>query len=348
MNKLLLILLLLAFNSSYAVADIDLYSGEVVVAGQGVAERNEAIPGALIRVLQKLSGEREMPVSPVLDDALLNAERIMLSFRYKNVVRLGPDGEQMPELWLVARFLQAEVDKLVQALGLPRWPAVRPAVQIWVLLDDGRSRELKPLEYAYAWGAMEDVASARGLPIEWPALDEEELLLIDTGLVWGGFTDYLIEKGAPGDGVAIVTARRDGPQWTLGWSLTVGDQHWRWRNDDRELMFALVNGIHRMADEVSAASAIPASAQGQWSIDITIADLRTANDYIRCLEYLQGISLVTVIEVLGAEPGRVLLRVQLNALPEFLVEVFERDSVLLSSGLLSSGAENEFEYELLH
>lgn len=343
MKKLLLILLLLMSYTVHAVAAIDLYSGEVVVASQGEVERKDAIPEALIRVLQMLSGKRELPPSPVLDEALMNAERLMISFRYRNVDRVGPDGALSGELRLVVRFLQPEVDNLVQEIGLPRWPQQRPAVQVWVVVDDGRIRELKPLEYDYAWGAMEDVAMLRGLPISWPELDEEEVQLVDTGLVWGGFTDYLIEKGAPGDGVVIVSARRDGPQWTLGWSLTAGDQNWRWRNDDQELMFALANGIHQMADQISEASAIPASQQDQWSTDITIAGLRAANDYIRCLEYLQTINLVTAVEVLAAEPGQVHFRVQLNASPEFLAEVFNRDSVFLSTGSV-----DEFEYEFLH
>lgn len=342
-KNLLLILLTLNLINVHAVADIDLYTGEVLVASQGEPDRKEAIPEALIRVLQKLSGQREMPVSPSLDEALRNADRILRSFRYINVERANPDGTQTQELRLVASFMPAEIDRVAQDVGLPRWQQERPAVQIWVILDNGRNRELKPVEYAYAWEAMEDVAALRGLPISWPELDEEEEQLIDTSLVWGGFTDYLVEKGAPADGVAIVAARRDGPLWTLRWNLSNGDQHWSWRNDDQELMFALVRGIHKMTDQVSAANAIQASERGQWAIDVTIGELLSASDYARCLEYLHNVSLVTAVDVLGAEPGRVHFRLQLNASPERLAEAFDRSSVLLPS---DSGA--EFEYDFLH
>jgi hypothetical protein len=46
--------------------------------------------------------------------------------------------------------------------------------------------------------------------------------------------------------------------------------------------------------------------------------------------------------VLGAEPGRVNFRVQLNAAPRFLTEQFNRGSVLVSAR-----SANEFEYEFL-
>ncbi len=87
-------------------------------------------------------------------------------------------------------------------------------VQIWVVIDDGLSRQLKPITFDYVWESMEDIAAMRGLPVSWPELDEEELQLVDMRLVWGGFTDYLVERGAPADGVAIIAARREGPQWT--------------------------------------------------------------------------------------------------------------------------------------
>ncbi len=342
MKKILLIILLLHLACVAAAADIDLYSGEVVVASQSQDDRSEVLPEALIRVLQKLSGQREIPVSPALDKALQSADRMLLSFRYRNVNRTGPDDDSTQELHLVARFMQAEVDRLVQQTGLPRWQQERPPVQIWVLLDDGRGRQFKPIEYEYAWQAMKDVASLRGLPVIWPELDDEELQLVDMSLVWGGFTDYLIERGAPEDGVAILAARRDGPQWTVRWNLAAGGRQWSWQNSDHELRFALVDGIHRMTDQLASVNTIAASGQNQWVMEITVGELLSAGDYARCLEYLQGLSLVTAVDVLGAAPGRVQFRMQINASPGYLVEVFDRGSTLAPARSGSS-----FEYEFL-
>lgn len=343
MKKILLIILTLYLLTVDAVADIDLYSGTVAVASQAADERNAAIPEALIQVLQKLSGQRDMPLSPALDAALANADGMLLSFSYTNVERVGPDGSNTQELRLVARFIASEVDRVVQQVGLPRWQQQRPAIQLWVILDDGRGRQLKPVEYEYAWLTLEDVAALRGLPVIWPELDEEEAQLIDLGLVWGGFTDYLVERGAPADGVAIVAARRVGPQWVLRWNLAAGEQHWSWQNADHELMFALVDGIHRITDEFAAANAIAASEQGQWTVDVSVGELRNGEDYARCLQYLQGLSLVKAVDILAAEPGLVRFRMQLNAAPEHLDEAFNRGSMLFTA---RSGS--DYQYEYLH
>jgi hypothetical protein len=213
-------------------------------------------------------------------------------------------------------------------------------VQIWVVIDDGLERQLKPVEFGYAWESLEDIAAMRGLPVSWPELDEEEQQLIDMRLVWGGFTDYLVERGAPDDGVAIIAARREGPQWTLRWNLASNGRSWSWRNSDQELMFALAQGIHKMTDELAASNSIAASEQGLWTTDVTIGGLNNAENYAVCLAYLQNLSLVTAVEILGAGPGRVHFRLQLNASSEHLAQAFNRGSVLLPS---SPG--NEYEYE---
>jgi hypothetical protein len=341
MKKLLLVLITLQFSLTEAVAKENLYSGEVVLPSQSESDRNEAIPEALIQVLQKLSGQREMPISPALDDALSNADSLLRSYRYRNLDRVGPDGVITRELRLVAQFRQPEVDRIVRQAGRPRWQQERPVVQVWVVIDDGRNRLLKPVEFAYAWELMEDIAAMRGLPVSWPELDQEEAQLVDMRLVWGGFTDYLVERGAPADGVVIIAARREGPVWMLRWNLASGERNWSWRTSDQELMFALAAGIHQMTDQVAAQNTIAASDQGLWTADFTIGELNSAEDYAACLEYLQNMSLVSAVEILGANPGRVHFRLQLNASLEYLSEALNRGSVLLPS---SAGSEYEYEF----
>lgn len=343
MKKLLLIIVLLHLSFAASAVDDTLYSGAVAIASQAETDRDEAIPLVLIQVLQKISGQREMPLSPVLDEALANADKLMLSFSYRNAERSGPDGNIESELRLVVQFMRAEIDRIVQQAGLPRWQQERPAIQIWAVVDDGLKRELKPLQYSYAWESMQDIATMRGLPISWPELDEEERQLVDMRLVWGGFTDYLVERGAPPDGVAIVAIRREGPLWTLRWNVAANEQRWAWRNSDQELMFALAQGIHQMADQLAAANAIAASEQGLWIMELSIGGLQNASDYAESLAYLQGLSLVTAVDVLGAEPGHVHFRLQLNASTEYLEEALNRGTVLLPTGV-----ESEYDYEFLH
>ena len=110
----------------------------------------------------------------------------------------------------------------------------------------------------------------------------------------------------------------------------------------QELMFALAQGIHQMTDQLAAINTIAASEQGLRTVEVTIGKLNGAADYAACLEYLQKLSLVTAVEILGADPGRVHFRLQLNAPSEHLFEAFDRGSVLLPSR-----AGSEYDYEFL-
>jgi len=343
MKKLLLIIMTLQLSVAEAERELNLYSGEVVVSSQGEDDRNAAIPEALIQVLHKLSGQREIPLSSALDKALVNARNLLRSYRYSSVDRTGPNGDVTTELRLVAQFMQPEVDRVVQQVSLPRWQQERPVVEIWVVIDDGSRRVLKPIEYNYAWESMEDIAANRGLPLSWPELDEEQAQLIDMRLLWGGFTDYLIKRGAPEDGVAIIAALRNGPTWNLRWNLVSGEHSWSWRTSDVELMFALAEGVHQMTDRFASVRSIAVSDQGSWAIDLTVAELRGADDYVACLDYLQNLSIVTAVEILGADPGRVYFRIELNASTEYLHGALRRGSVLLPA---DTG--NEYEYVFFH
>lgn len=342
MKKFLLFILLIQLPLASATAEQGLYAGQVAVHSQSEADRAEAVPEALIQVLQKISGQRELPVSEALDAALANAANLLVSFEYKSVERSSPDGEVTEELHLVARFMQAETDALVRRLGLPRWQRERPPVQVWAVVDDGLGRELKPVEFTYAWESMEDVAAIRGLQLTWPGLDEEEIQLIDLGLVWGGFTGYLVERGAPPDGVAIVAARREGPLWTLRWNVANNEQHWAWRDSDPELRFGLARGVHRMVDEIASANAIAVSEQGEWAVSLTVGGLHDVQDYATCLAYLQGLSVVDKVGVSEARPGSVRFNLQLNAAVEYLEEALRNGAVLLPGS-----ADSAYDYELL-
>lgn len=304
---------------------LELYSGEAAVADQSTAERQDAVQAALIQVLQKHSGLRELPLHPALDAALRNANRMLLSFHYRSHERARPDGSASTELRLVANFLPQAVDQVVRDLELPRWHQERRPITLWVVVDDGHGRRLMPVEYAYAWDALSDVARLRGMPLEWPALDEEQLEQVDLQLLWGGFTDQVEASNADSAGVVVVAARREGPAWKLRWNFAGGDETTGWRNGDQDLVFALVDGLHRLVDFVAARDAIAPTALGDWRYDLVVTGLRSADDYVRCLTYLEGLSLVDGVDVLAATAGEVTFSLDLNAMPDYLLAEINRD-----------------------
>lgn len=311
-----------------AQAASDLYTGLTPVEGQGEAERREALPLALMHVLRKLSGQREIPPQPTLDDALANAGNMVLAFGYREVPRTQADGTQVRELLLEARFSPPDVDRLVRDLGLRRWRVEREPVVLWVVVDDGRGRSLMPTEYTAEFEGMEETAAQRGLPVAWPGLSEEFMELVDVQLLWGGYTDQLLGEGSASEGVAVIAARLEGPEWNVRWTYADASTSNNWRTRAPDLGVALTDGIDQLADLVASVNAIGPDGQGDYRADLLLTGLAGSGDYARSMAYLSGLSLVDAVDVLGVGPSGLRLRLDLNAAPNYLHEVLRRDGVL--------------------
>jgi hypothetical protein len=339
MKSILLAILISWMPAASCLAAVsELYTGEAVVENQKFAERNRALPIALKQSLQKLSGLQYFDDYPLLELALGNASSMVMSFHYRNDEKVTADGSIQEELRLVVRFSETEVTDLIKSLQLPLWQPERSPASIWVVVDDGFSRRILPVEFAYAWDAMSAVAETRGLPITWPKTDEEGNYAIDAQLLWGGYTEDVVKPGQPD--VLVAAARREGPEWNVRFNLAYGDRNWTWRYRDIELQTALVEGLQTAIDEIAMVNSIAASDQGIWVQEITVAGLYSANDYSRCLAYLEGLSVVDRVSVLGAGPGKIHFKLDLNALPEYL------DHALLEGSTLES-ADFDGNYTLL-
>lgn len=313
---------------SASVAAQDLYSGVAPVAGQGEAERRSATPDALINVLQKQSGRWEIPRDPALDAALADPGRMLVAFQYREEEILRPDGDTEKQWLLVASFLPSAIDSLVREMRLPRWRTEREPVVAWVLVEEGGERELMPMEYRDAWDGMQRIAERRGLNLAWPELDEELKAALDLQLIWGGYTDQLLADGASSDGIVIVAARREGPEWNLRWNWEDGDGGAAWRTRATDLVQALTEGTHELVNHVAAAQTIGPAGLVATRSELLISGLESGDEYARVLNYLEGLSLVDAVTVLGADPGGVRLGLSLNADRDYLDEAFRSDGLL--------------------
>lgn len=322
MRTLLLILLLVLLPVGTSLADaIDLYTGEAVVQGNDAAERKAALPRALAHVLRKLSGLESFEDYPQVEPALAGAASILISFHYRSIESTLADGTQSDQLRLLASFSSDRVDALARELELPLWQQERDPIDVWVVVDNGLDRQIMPVEFAYAWDAMADVARWRGLPVSWPVPDEEGMYLIDPQLLWGGYTEDV--GVAPDRGAMIAAVRREGPQWSVRSNLTYHDESWTWRVQDIDLQTALTASMDQAASLVAAANTIAASDLGASVQQLTVAGLGNAEDYRRCLGYLQQLSVVKQVSVVAAQAGSVTFRLELNALPQYLDELLQ-------------------------
>ncbi len=328
----LLLALLLCLVTGTLMAATDLYTGEVDVSSQAEAERDAALPLALGHVLRKLSGLQALPETPEVEAALATAESLVIAFGYRNVTRLAPDGTGLEQLQLEARFAPGPTDEMLRVLRLPRWRPERPVVVLWVVVDDARGRSLMPLEYEYAFESARSLALYRGQPLEWPGLDPELKAQVDLQLLWGGYTDQLLADGADNAGVLVAAARREGPNWNVRWSFADSSASNSWRSGGTELGLALNDGINQLVDLLASENSIDAAGQGVFRSELLLTELGSSTAYVRTLAYLESLSLVDGVTVLGIGPQGLRLELKLNADPGYLESSLLRDGVLEPSG----------------
>ena len=317
MRTLLLILLLTALSpGAMQAAVIDVYTGEAAVENNGESERVRALPLALKNALQKMSGFRTFDDYPLVEPALSNAPSILLSFYYRNVETVLPDGSSNDELRLVARFSAEKVNELARTLQLPLWPAERQSIDFWIVVDNGLDRRVMPVEFAYVWQTLSDLAEWRGLPVTWPEVDENGQYAIDTQLLWGGYTEDL--PAGPHSAAMISAVRREGPEWNVRSNLTYSGESWTWKVKDIDIQAAMTESLQQAVDLIAAANTIAASDLGATVHQLTVNGIRNSDDYTRCLAYLQQLGVVSEVSVVSAQPGNVTFSLELNALPRYL------------------------------
>lgn len=329
----LLLLFLLCLPVAGAFAAPDLYTGEVDVSSQDEAERQAALPLALAHVLRKLSGQRALPETPGVEAALAGASSLVVAFGYRTVPRLASDGTELEQLQLEVRFAPGPTDQLLRSLQLPLWRPQRTPVVLWIVVDDGRGRSLMPLEYQFAYEAARSLAESRGQPLEWPGLSPELQEQVDLQLLWGGYTDQLVADGADNAGILVAAARREGPVWNVRWSYSDSSASNNWRSRGTELQLALDEGINQLVDLLASINSIDPSGQGVFRTELLLTGLAGGKAYTRCLDYLESLSLVDGVEVLGIGPAGLRLELRLNADPSYLESSLRMDGVLETTGV---------------
>lgn len=321
-----LLCLVAAPGSAVHAVEVDVYTGQTVVADQGVAERRKALPLALANALGKHSGVREPQSLPGWGEALAVAPEIVVSYYYDMAEFPRADGSVHEQLRLRASFVASRVDELARQLGLPLWRADRQALEVWIVVDDGLRREILPLEMAYLEPRLDDVARQRGQPLLWPRPDEDGMYPVDTRLLWGGYTEDLASPR--GTGVLILAAYRLGPGWGLRVNLGFGGEHHAWRLEGLDLEKIAVDGLQLAIDQIAASRSIGASGLASSSLELTVEGVNTAPKYQALMVYLESLALVEQVDVIAARPTGIDFRLGLNALPDYLLDVFEQDGVI--------------------
>ncbi|QOC21722.1 DUF2066 domain-containing protein [Wenzhouxiangella sp. AB-CW3] len=281
----------------------DLYTGEAVLPDDGGMD-DRAVRRALDEVLLRLTGQVEH--SPVESLALGSAE-INNLVQARHTVRrdrLQESGETVTELRARVEFDQRAVDRLLREHGMPRWGRERPAILLWMAVEDEEGATFA--EDPWLEAVVAEQARRLGLDIVWPlgdALDMAEVALAD---IRGGFLDSAMPAARRygSQVVAMLDLRKepalDSPIWSARWYWRVGGADAGLQHTGLYRDMLIQRGMERLASAMASRYAVRESEGDSGVRRIRVEGIVDDVHFAEVQSYLADLSVVEDLRVVRA------------------------------------------------
>jgi len=328
------------FNPVYAIDVKGLYEAEVPVFSQTKNERKAAMRRGMLQVLIKISGSSEIPFTPGIPDILESASSYVQQYRYSSWPANRPlpavlDGGKVPNKILWVSYDKQALNKILQNLGLPLWGRSRPAVLIWLVVEDEGERILLGNDTdAEIKRLIEAESKRRGMPYLLPLLDLQDQVAISEVDVWGDFQDEILQASERYQTKAILRGRlfRDGYEsWLAKWSLyeeTGEKMQWESAGQNQSLIFG--EAIDTVASRLSARYAQVINENGADAFIISVTNVNNLKDYARIVKYLSSLTLVRAASAIQFEAGTARFLVDIDGAEAGVIQTIELGNVLAS------------------
>lgn len=203
MHKYLIALCFVVYSAVFiqaaAVEVNDLYQASVPVDSQSSKLRRQATKKALQAVMLKVGGEQSVLENEVLKKAVANYNSYITQYRYH---------KKQQQLYLLASFNEDKVNALFQQAQLPLWGRLRPQVLLWLIDEQGLSREIMSNSSSSSLPeVVNDFSSLRGLPVVMPLMDLTDATQVSLSDVWGRFEQPIRTASTRYSAEAIVVMR---------------------------------------------------------------------------------------------------------------------------------------------
>lgn len=303
-----------------------LYEAQVSVGGQTEEARDMAAQEAFREVLLKVVGNRQALAQTPLAPLLKEAAPLVQQFRY-----IAPKEEDgTAALWV--RFDPGGVNHALRQHGLPVWGRMRPALLLWVAVEDRKGRYL--LDAGMVSPASEILkkqAEDRGIPIIFPLWDLEDQGRLVFADIWGNFSETILAASTRYPAAVQLVGRllhRQAGDWQARWTLYGAGKARDWVVAGGGVEQVLRAGIDRAVD-IIAERVVPLNGDGSGSsVRINVADVTSFMDYARLSSYLGSLSQVTDMQPVQLSPAEARFKLDLLGNPEGLAASIQLGRVL--------------------
>jgi len=307
----------------HAVEVESLYTADVPVDPADPESRETAYQRALQQVLVRITGTEDAAFSPELQALFPDPSRYVLQFRPAEEGRLS------------VTFDGAALEAVLKGNALPVWDKDRPLTLVWLAVDWGQGdRELvgraagDAVPSAFDLRAarreelrrrVERVATARGLPVAFPAQDAIDAISFTDA--WGGFHERLKALSREAGAMSVLVGRlRPGVAERNRWSWYFGDEERTWSGEPED-------AIHLLADTLAARFAFSGNAPAE-AVSLEVLNGTDVRDYVAIERLIGGLGMIESYRIAAVEGDRIRYSVRINGGPERLASALEREGRL--------------------
>ena len=302
-----ILLLLFACLTVRAEPVKGLYSVAVDVQSQSDSALGQAAQAGLGEVLVRITGDEKVMANDAAKTIVRNARRYLSQYRYRKV----KNDKDKDQLQVVLEFAPSQLEAQLREKGIALWPANRPSVLFWLVVDDKTGRSIADKDnYPEVDIAVNDHSRRRGLAIREPLLDLRDTTLANVKTLWSLDPDVLApaQKRYRADGVLMgrATVLSNG-RWLGRWVYRYGEQTYAFDGDGANADGYVAAVFDKLANLQASQFAIAPQATGD-SVLMQIAGLEQYGDYAAAVSYLQGLAAIGHANVVEMDGDRVVFQ----------------------------------------
>lgn len=289
-----LLLLLLCLGSSsgaFAVIVDGLYDQEIVVQGQGDAERLRAYREGLSAAILKITGEQRWLRNSAVERAIRDAQSYVQEVSY----RTSAVGLEQ-RTYISVRFDRALVENMLNSAGIPVWDQNRPTVMLWLSVQgpDGR-RELLGADSEHPLlEIVREYSRIHGVPLLFPLMDLEDRRNLPIDVAWSLDAEAIRTASQRYEADAILSGRileSTGGDLVGLWQFLFRDKVESFDSFEQDYQRYGEAALERITPELASHYGL-LRLNNPLQIRLQVANVDSARDYKDLLQYIQSLAVV--------------------------------------------------------
>lgn len=278
-----------------AVEVDNLYVGKILVTDRTQQTRVKAHRWAIEQVIVKVTGNRDILTNDTIKrEVRLRTANYIKSFTF--------EVDEQERTFLVDEFDQQKIDGLLRSVGASIWGQRRPLTLVWLVIEEGLSRQIIDTSNAPQISELLLQASDnRGLPITLPQSGVEYGLFSSD--IWAKFDHIVAPASRVLDVDHYVMARmyvgqNEGVEnWHLDFQLMDGRTILSTEKFVGEQFEVVRSFVDAMADYFASQYSIKSEVFGQKNIVMTIDNVHNVIDIVEVERYLKNLPPVAAVEL---------------------------------------------------